>query len=118
MHIVKTNSCLLIQFVKKIFAICIIKSPVIYYFIKVLLFSFQVWDNILSLEAKEKVSCRQTSDENVHHLSVKQTNVGLTFDGNITKVIGHWLREGQNFIPEFEMCLDFQACKNFLTVSE
>lgn len=82
------------------------------------MFSFQVWDNILSLEAKEKVSCRQTSDENVHHLSVKQTNVGLTFDGNITKVIGHWLREGQNFIPEFEMCLDFQACKNFLTVSE
>lgn len=75
-----------------------------------------VWDNILSLEAKEKVSCRQTFDENLHHLSVKQTNVGLTFNGNITKVIGHWLREGQNFIPEFEMCLDFQACKNFLTI--
>nr|XP_022302442.1 uncharacterized protein LOC111110299 isoform X1 [Crassostrea virginica] len=76
-----------------------------------------VWDSLLSEEAKERVSCRQDHfDENLNYLSEKQINVGITRNGNLTKVIGQWLREGQHFLPEFEACLDIASCKNFLTI--
>jgi hypothetical protein len=53
---------------------------------------------------------------NGHHSFGRHINTGLTLNGNITKVIGDWLREGQYFIPEFESCLEIDDCGNFLTV--
>ncbi|XP_048743607.2 GLIPR1-like protein 1 [Ostrea edulis] len=75
-----------------------------------------VWDNVLAMEAKEMVSCIPSSEGNGHHSLGRHINTGLTLNGNLTKVIGDWLREGQYFIPEFETCLEIDRCGNFLSM--
>ncbi|XP_062621914.1 venom allergen 5-like isoform X1 [Saccostrea cucullata] len=75
-----------------------------------------VWNNLLAVEAEQRVSCMPHSEENSNHYFGRQINAGITRNGNLTKVIGDWLREGQYFIPEIETCLDIEECQNFMTI--